>query len=121
MMTTIFGKQIRTTNAQPDELISLWAAMNPAQLSGDIYAVYSNYESDFNGAYDFLIGTTTTTGDHCITIPPQQYEVIDVEPATPEAVYQAWQKIWASDRTRAYAVDFELYEANGAIKIFLSI
>ena len=53
----ITGKKIRTNNSKINEIVSLWKEVPNMELSGNLYAVYFNYESDYKGDFDFLIGS----------------------------------------------------------------
>ena len=104
----ITGKKIRTNNNKIDEIISLWKEVATLGLSGDIYAVYYNYESDFNSALkDFA---DIKEGKYMIWTADSQ-----------DAVGSAWQKIWNTELDRAYESDFEVYSQDGSIKIFIGI
>ncbi|MFJ7738078.1 GyrI-like domain-containing protein [Lysinibacillus sp. NPDC097287] len=118
----IYGKKVRTNNQNTDIILSLWEEFLRLDVKGDVYAVYSNYESDFTEDYDLHIGTVEEfTNESNVTIPAGDYHVIEVDPTVPNAVYSAWVEIWNSDLNRAYTTDFEFYAKDGSVKIFLSI
>lgn len=118
----IYGKKVRTNNQNTDVILNLWEEFLRLNLKGDVYAVYSNYTSDFTEDYDLHIGTEeNSTNESNVTIPAGDYHVIEVDPTVPNAVYSAWVEIWNSDLNRAYTTDFEFYGKDGSIKIFLSI
>ena len=90
--------------------------------AGKTYAVYSDYASDRNGQYSFLIGVKADEG---ATVPPGMvqkkipagdYALIrcDKGPAS-KVVVEAWQRVWTlEDKAqlggpRAYRADFEVY------------
>lgn len=54
----INGKQIRTSNSDFSPIAELWGEVMVEKPAGDIFAVYSNYASDFTGEYDLLVGTS---------------------------------------------------------------
>lgn len=118
----IYGKKVRTNNQNTDVILSLWEEFLSLNVKGDVYAVYSNYKSDFTEDYDLHIGTEEKfTNESNVIIPTGDYHVIDVDPTVPNAVYSAWVEIWNSDLNRAYTTDFEFYAKDGSVKIFLSI
>lgn len=118
----IYGKKVRTNNQQPDVILGLWEEFLRLDLKGNVYAVYSNYTSDFTEDYDLHIGTEEEfMNDSSVTIPAGDYYVIEVDPTVPNAVYNAWVDVWKSDLKRAYTTDFEFYAKDGSVKIFLSI
>lgn len=118
----IYGKKVRTNNQNTDAILSLWEEFLRLDLKGDVYAVYSNYTSDFTEDYDLHIGTEEElTNESSVKIPAGDYYVIEVDPTVPNAVYNAWIDIWQSDLKRAYTIDFEFYAKDGSVKIFLSI
>lgn len=115
------GKKIRTNNKKIDEIINLWKEVPALGLNGDIYAVYFNYESDFNGDYDFLIGSKINELNDTVKIKEGNYMVWEVKNNSPEAVGDTWGEIWNSNIERSYDTDFELYSKNGTIKIYIGI
>ncbi|KOS71711.1 AraC family transcriptional regulator [Lysinibacillus contaminans] len=118
----IYGKKVRTNNQNTDVILGLWEEFLRLDLKGDVYAVYSNYTSDFTEDYDLHIGTEEAfTNESSVTIPTGDYYVIEVDSTVPNAVYNAWLEIWNSDLQRAYKTDFEFYAKDGGVKIFLSI
>ena len=122
----------------------LFMRNNPAQLlpnrvSEEIYAVYTDYESDHTGDYTFLLGYKVSSVDHlsdgltASRIPAGEYAVFTSETGPARQVVPAlWQKIWRLNHddlqgTRAYQADFEVYDQRAAnpneaqITIFLGI
>jgi predicted transcriptional regulator YdeE len=89
---------------------------------GDLYAVYTDYASDRNGEYSFLIGVKADEGASVLAgmvrkkIPAGDYALIrsDKGPVS-KVVIAAWQRVWAlEDKAqlggpRAYRADFEVY------------
>ena len=94
------------------------------RTDSNLYAVYSDYASDRNGEYSYVIGVrvnndaTVPTGMVLKKIPAGNYVLITSEPgAVAKVVVAAWQKIWALEDkgqlggTRAYKTDFEIYDS----------
>ena len=103
----------------------------------EIYAVYHDYESDFNGKCSLLIGVKADTlkpGANLekIYVHAGRYAVFSIEDLSDENLdakgadltIALWKAIWVnfenSSLKRAYGTDFELYLGDG-IKIYISI
>jgi predicted transcriptional regulator YdeE len=135
---TVIGISVRTSNAKEMSgngvIAQQWDRfMKEGLLSGipnkvdsNILAVYTDYESDANGAYTFIIGAKVSSAD---SVPPGM--VAEKVPAGKYAVFisekgfvgkvvpQTWSRIWAVPRSslggnRAYRADFELYDQRAA-------
>lgn len=117
----IIGKKIRTNNNKIEDIISLWEKVPALKLTGNIYAVYFNYESDCNGDFDFLIGTEANSLNDFVTIKEGQYMIWTAENNSPEAVGAVWHKIWNTDLNRSYETDFEIYSQDGSVKVYIGI
>ena len=86
------------------------------------FCVYTEYESDANGAYTYFIGEEVDSFDEIaegcktLVIPAQTYTKFTTESGVmPEVVINAWQKIWQMTPVelmgnRAYIADFEVYD-----------
>jgi predicted transcriptional regulator YdeE len=131
---TLIGISARTTNAKEmtDEGIigKQWQRVMaehlieqiPNRADNNIIAMYTDYESDANGEYSFIIGAKVTSGasvpDGMVVkqIESARYAVFTSEkgPAW-EVVPNMWKKIWATPSSemggaRAYLADFEIYD-----------
>jgi predicted transcriptional regulator YdeE len=105
----------------------------PDKCSDEIYGVYHHYEGDSTQPFSYFIGckvkkdTTVPEGLESITIPEGTYEKITVKGKMPDCVTQAWKDIWASDFTRTYHTDFEIYDErskdwnNAEVDVYLSV
>jgi len=93
----------------------------PSKTGSNIYAVYSDYASDHNGEYTFVIGamvkngTTPPAGMVATHIPAGQYAVMTSDKGPlPKVVPETWQAIWKMEEAgklkRAYQADFEIYD-----------
>jgi predicted transcriptional regulator YdeE len=81
-----------------------------------MYAVYSDYESDWTGEYAYLIGCGVTKA-HTIPegmevrhIPEQTYAVFNAKGQMPDEVLAVWMMVWGSRLPRTYTFDFEVYD-----------
>ena len=130
----VIGVQIRTNNAAElsgqGKIGALWGRLFAEQLpsqiphrvSDSIFAVYSNYASDENGDYDYLLGCPVSSieaipaGMTYAAIPTGDYAVFTSETGpVVEVVQSAWKHIWhlAPDelgRKRAFNTDYEVYD-----------
>ncbi|MGX7244245.1 GyrI-like domain-containing protein [Enterococcus quebecensis] len=121
---TIKGKKIRTSNQRVEEIVALWSEVPAMKLEGEFFAVYSNYESNFRGDYDLLIGNEEANYPDSTVIYEGKYVKIPVKQASPEAVGEAWQGIWKDEeleKRRTYKSDVEHYRKDGTVVIYLSV
>jgi predicted transcriptional regulator YdeE len=94
---------------------------------GTTYCVYTDYESDYRGAYTYFIGEEVTAFDEdmdselkTMIIPQQSYAKFTTKPLPmPEVVVESWKKIWAMSSSdlgggRRYDADFEVYDERAA-------
>ena len=99
----------------------------PDKVDGTIYAVYSDYASDRNGEYSFVIGTKVSPnakapeGMVLKKIPSGEYAVVTSDKGPVSKVVPAvWQKIYSLEDQhqmggpRAYRADFEVYDQRAA-------
>lgn len=118
--------QISNNNGQAiKDLGELWRqffgesliAKIPNAISSNIYAVYTDYESDFTGKYTTIIGLEVASLDE---IPegmvgrefqPQTFKKYIAKGELYEAVGKTWTEIWNDDinLNRTYNYDYELY------------
>jgi predicted transcriptional regulator YdeE len=134
----VAGFQIRTSNAEElagnGKIEQLWrrffvenlGAQIPNRATEDLYVVYSNYESDENGAYDYLLGSPVTSIDNLpagmtyAAIPAGDYAVVTTEKGPVKQVMQsAWRRIWSLSTAelggrRSYLTDYEVYDHRAA-------
>jgi predicted transcriptional regulator YdeE len=122
----VVGISVRTTNqnalSQKDigELWGKFYAQNyiekiPNKVSNDVFCIYTDYESDQNGAYTTIIGCKVTAakevpeGMILKEIPESKYRVYTAKGKMPDCVIATWQHIWQSPITRKYTADFDIY------------
>jgi len=132
---SVIGIQARTSNArevtgggaipkQWDRFVKEGIADKiPNKADSTIYAVYTDYASDHNGEYDFIIGMKVSSvsdvppGMVAKRIPSGRFAVItSVKGPVAQVVPKAWQQVWSLEDNkqlggaRAYKADFELYD-----------
>jgi predicted transcriptional regulator YdeE len=122
----VIGISVRTTNQNgqsQNDIGNLWSKfmgqnlieLIPNKNSNDIYCIYTNYESDFNGLYTTILGCKVNSFDNIPegfiswTIPKTKYQVYKSTGKLPDSVVKTWTNIWQSDISRKYVADFEVY------------
>jgi predicted transcriptional regulator YdeE len=130
----MIGIAVRTSNAKEREESQIgkqWARLMgenllntiPNKADQNIVAVYTNYASDANGEYTYVLGARVAkapkdmpAGMVTEQVPPGRYAVFTSERGAVQQVVPAtWMRIWktAKDKPggdRAYKSDFELYD-----------
>ena len=95
--------------------------------AGTTFCAYTQYESDYKGAYSYFIGEEVESFDHPLpegfqklVIPEQQYVKFTNGPAPmPDVIVKAWNEIWKLPPEemgghRRYHTDFEIYDERAA-------
>lgn len=141
---TVQGLVVRTRNADEAQsstarIGSLWTEFGqqiaPRLAPGALaYGVYHHYESNADGFFDVLAGADAQLpplGDAPeltrVDIANGPYLVFEAPGAMPQAVIEAWGRIWryfADSKClyqRAYTTDFERYQPDGQIDIFIAV
>jgi predicted transcriptional regulator YdeE len=149
---TVVGIAVRTDNSResgPGGMIPRqWqrfvqdgiAAKIPNKVDDKIYVVYSNYESDYHGSYDYLIGVRVSSAGKlpadltAVEIRSGQYAVVtSAQGPVWQVVPDVWKQIWSLEDKdqlggkRAYATDFEVYDErardpqNSQIDVYLGL
>lgn len=94
---------------------------------GTTFCVYTNYETDYRGAYTYFVGEEVSSFDYSLpegfqklVIPSQQYVKFTTNPAPlPDVIVNAWKKISGMSSKelggeRCYKTDFEIYDERAA-------
>jgi predicted transcriptional regulator YdeE len=134
---TVTGLNARTTNAAEQHQSTasigpLWQRFYTSPLlgKGAIYGVYSQYESDMNGAFDVTAGidqALSGEGLHTLQIQAGDYLVFRSKGAMPQAVIDGWMQIWQhfanprDDVQRCYGTDFEHYLGADEVAIHIGV
>lgn len=125
----IIGISVRTINENGQsakDIEALWvkfwgegiSKQIPNKISEDIYAVYTDYETDFTGHYTTIIGLPVSSLDNIpkgfvgITIETGVYQKFVSKGKMPEAVFNTWLEIWRNEELnlkRAYKADFTIH------------
>ncbi|WMT41632.1 AraC family transcriptional regulator [Paenibacillus sp. D2_2] len=89
------------------------------------YGVYHNYENNYKGDYDLSTATSSFITSKKLTLSDQGYKIFKVDNSRENGVFETWQQIWALEESgeldRAYTFDYEKYEVNGEIEIFIAV
>ena len=136
----IAGITIRTTNAAEfnpatGKIAGLWGRFMseglfntlPGKLTtSPVYGVYSNYESDYMGAFDVTAGVATSTPAGSLTLQEGEYLVFSATGPMPQTVLQTWGVVWQHfqsnpDIKRSYATDFEAYRGTDTVEIHIGV
>src|SRR5580692_342028 len=131
---TVVGIAVRTSNAEqmtPERPIGKqWErlfkegvlAAIPNKADGNIVAVYSEYASDKDGEYNYLLGARVTkvenlpAGMIAKNVPAGRYAVFTSERGpVQKVVVEMWRRVWETPKSalggdRTYKTDFELYD-----------
>jgi predicted transcriptional regulator YdeE len=148
---TVVGIAVRTSNAEqmtPERPIGKqWErffkegvlAAIPNKADGNIVAVYSDYASDKDGEYNYLLGARVTkvenlpTGMIAKNVPAGRYAVFTSEKGlVQKVVVEMWQRVWATPKNalggdRTYKADFEVYDqraqnpADAVVDLYIAV
>ncbi len=129
----VIGISVRTTNAaeatSDGEIPKLWQRLFmegilsaiPDRADDGIVAVYTNYASDQDGEYTYIVGSKVKAGTKApdgmtaITVPAGKYlEFVTEKGPGAEVVPAAWRQIYGyfqspSNPVRLFKTDYELY------------
>ncbi|CAM1339859.1 MULTISPECIES: GyrI-like domain-containing protein [Tenacibaculum] len=141
----IVGISVRTTNENQQaakDIPALWqrfmseniAEQIPNKFSNEVYAVYTDYESDYTNPYTTIIGCRVNEIGNIseglvskrIEAPKYKKYVVKGDLAN-NIVYNKWLEIWDEEINRAYTSDYEIYGAmasdstNAEVEIFIGV
>ena len=116
---TITGYGARTTNAREisgeGQIAQLWAKMK-IQIGSEFVALYTDYESDKDGAYTYVLGTVT---ENNAAVPEGmirrsaaagEYAVLKAYgKLAPDAVVRIWSLESSGAIARTYVADYDIY------------
>jgi len=142
----IIGIAIETTNENwksAEDIGALWAkfineniaSKIPNKESEEIYAIYTDYESNFKGKYTTIIGqkvnSLKTIPAACVGREFQgaKYAKFLAKGVMPNAIVDIWKDIWDRDKDlrREYSADFEVYGEksqngkNSEVEIYIAV
>lgn len=138
----IIGLELRTNNEEclftmPAHKDKFFRENVPLKVSnkvtGDILAVYTDYEGDFSKPYSWILGYEVTNLDEVPeglvgkVVPESNYAVFTTQGPFPQSLIAVWQDIWGADLQRLYTSDFEVYRKgfdsirNPEVKVYIAI
>lgn len=141
----VVGIKVRTTNENEKaakDIPMLWDKFIKESVGSKvvnkvdetIYALYTDYESDYTKPYTTLLGYRVENLDNISEdltvkiIPAANYATFVAKgDLTKDAVYNEWLKIWKTDLNRAYTTDLEIYgekavdPTNGEAEIYIAL
>ena len=107
---------------------------------GVTYCVYTDYESDEHGEYNYFMGEAVGSANnqdlsqfHTLIIPKGNYQKFTTEPGRiPNVIIAAWQALWKMNENdfggkRKYLADFEVYDRraidpnNAVVDIYIGL
>lgn len=148
---TVVGFAVRTSNAEQmteaRPIGKQWErlfkeevlAAIPNKADGNIVAMYSEYASDKDGEYTYLLGARVTkvedvpAGMSVKNVPAGRYAVFTSEKGpVQKVVVEMWQRVWATPKSalggdRTYKADFEVYDqraqnpADAVVDLYIAI
>jgi predicted transcriptional regulator YdeE len=134
----VAGFLVRTNNADEargqSKIGDLWqrfykenlGAQIPNRADSALTVVYSEYSSDENGDYNYLLGARVSSVDHLPAgmawkqVQPGTYAVIPTDVGQmPGVLQETWRGIWHMSPTemggkRAFVTDYEIYDQRSA-------
>jgi predicted transcriptional regulator YdeE len=134
---TVVGIAVRTSNAKEmtseGQIGRTWTRLFqqdlltkiPSKADSAVVAVYTDYATDKNGEYTFVLGarvsrTDVPEGMVAKTIPAGRYAVFTTEKGPgPKVVPETWMRVNSLPKTavggdRMYRADFEIYDQRAA-------
>jgi predicted transcriptional regulator YdeE len=148
---TVVGIAVRTSNAEqitPARPIGKqWErlmgegllATIPNKADGKIVAMYSEYASDQDGEYTYLLGARVTKAENlpagmvAKNVPAGRYAVFTSERGpVQKVVVEMWRRVWAMPKNelggdRTYKADFEVYDqraqnpADAVVDLYIAV
>lgn len=116
----VVGSSVRTSNSEGGVKIAgawqhffsdVYQTINN-KVDSKVIGIYTNYESDHNGLYDFICGEEVSAHDNELVlkeIKAGKYAKFSVHGDITKVVGEAWNMIWNMDLDRVYQSDFEVY------------
>lgn len=138
----VAGFLIRTTNADEvnpstAKIGNLWAkfyanAAPKLNEQSKVYGLYTNYESDFTGAFDVIACSDTLSPEILpdsvkIHVAAGKYVTFAACGEMPQVVIALWGEVWRyfgsenCPHERAYTTDFEYYKSAHEVEISIAV
>lgn len=130
-MELLIIEKIRTNNFHDEHVMQkitdLWknAATVLSNQEGCIYGLYYEYESDYKGDYTLSVAIEEKNNPSIYIPDDTIYEIFKVNTDEEQGILATWNEIWQREEEgqlkRAYTYDFEKYNPDGSIDIFIAI
>lgn len=142
----IIGISVRTTNENGQASTDIPALWNrfmtegildkiPNKINNEIYAIYTEYESDHTKPYTTILGCSVENFDEipegmlAKTFDSGSYTefLAKGDLIKGNAIYNKWMEIWNTNLDRTYTADFEIYgekaqdPSNAEVAIFIGV
>jgi predicted transcriptional regulator YdeE len=148
---TVVGIAVRTSNAEQmtseRPIGKQWErlfkegvlATIPNKADGNIVALYTEYASDKDGEYTYVLGARVTklesvpAGMVAKNVPAGRYAVFTSEKGPVQTVVvEMWRRVWATPKSalggdRTYKADFEVYDqraqnpADSVVDLYIAV
>ncbi len=141
---SVVGISVRTTNQKGQsqkDISKLWskfmgeniAEKIPNKVNDNIYCIYTDYESDYMGAYTTILGYRVSSIENLPkglsqkNIPASNYNLFKSTGKLPYCVLNTWKQIWELGIRRKYLADFDVYPPDAfssespAVETYLSV
>ena len=119
-LTTLYGLRCRTRNDPNNtDIPRLFETFVKTYNPSKIYSVYTNYQSDHTGEFDYFVGSEDYRNLDKLEISDQKYITFDVDPS-PQNVWDKWCQINSQKNNRSFKTDYELYH-DGKCTIYVGI
>ena len=138
----IIGIEIRTSNDHClVDMPKIWGKFFqenilekiPRKVGNTVYALYTDYESDYTKPYSYILGCEVSTLDDIPAgmvgkvVPTSKYAVYTTQGTYPQGLAETWASIWKAPYTRAYTSDLEVYnpdfnpETKPEVQVYIAI
>jgi predicted transcriptional regulator YdeE len=142
----VIGVSMKTSNEDRQQYLkdieALWGKFwdeeiqkqIPNKINDDIYAIYTDFETDYTGPHTIMIGLAVSSLENIpegfvgITIEEAMYQKFVSKGKMPEAVLNTWTEIWQNKNlSRAYKTDFTIHGKkyydgdNAEVETFISL
>lgn len=121
--------EVRTNNFNDDrfmEKISTLYEMAYKKIhkqDTNVYVIYHKYNGNYKDDYTLAMASEVKIENKKLILPEDKFEVFNVDTSEENAVLSTWQYIWQLEDEgkidRLYNIDYEKYNTNGSINIYI--
>jgi len=124
-------EKVRTNNFNDEHVMQkitdMWknASTVLSNKNENVYGLYHEYESDYKGDYTLCVAVEGKD-ESSIAIPDDTtYEIFKVNTNDEQGIFNTWSEIWKKEDEgqlkRTYTYDFEKYDPDGNIDIYIAV